>query len=125
MSKCMIKNIEVKTQGPFHSLLTLITTKGLRIVETKEDEEKAITVRVPPYIAERLDVYATATRTSRSFLIRTLLEGALDQMDEIIIEEEERQAKAYEEMSMMAEEIDKAKVEKINKAKSLLEKWQK
>jgi predicted DNA-binding protein len=122
MSKTIIKT-EVQS-GPFLTLLTVLTSKTMRLVETKEDNEKAMTVRFSPTIAERLDSYAKAARMSRSLLIRMLLEGALDEMDEIIIKETERREEEDSLMSMQFEELEKARIEKANRAKAVLEKWQ-
>lgn len=115
----------IPTHGPFHMLLTILSSKSMRIVETKEDDEKAITMRVSPTIADRLDAYAKAARTSRSTLIRILIEGALETMDEIVIMENDRHAEAAAMMEMAFEDFEREKREKLDRAKAVLEQWQK
>ncbi|GFE60623.1 ribbon-helix-helix protein, CopG family [Geobacter sp. AOG2] len=123
MAKTILKE-EVQSQGPFMSLLHLISRKSFRVIETKEKGETAITVRVPPLTAERLDSYAKAARISRSFLIRMLIEGALDEMDDLVIKENEYLETQNDLLSATFEEMDKEKKEKENRAKAILEQWQ-
>jgi predicted DNA-binding protein len=121
VAKTILKH-EVTSQGPFMTLLGLLSRKGLQVIETKDKGEIAITVRVPPLTADRLETYAKASRISRSFLIRMLIEGALDEMDDLVIQEDERQEEENELMSAQFDEIDKEKKEKENRAKALLVK---
>jgi len=123
MAKTILKE-EVQSQGPFMTLLSILFNQTRRLIETKAKDEIAITMRVPPLIADRLDSYAKAARISRAFLIRILIEGALDEMDDLVIDENERLETENERMSAAFEEIDKEKKEKENRAKAVLAKWQ-
>jgi predicted DNA-binding protein len=123
MAKMILKE-QVVSQGSFMMLMSLLTSNAMQLIETKHKGEIAITMRVPPLIADRLDAYAKAARISRAFLIRMLIEGALDEMDDLVITEDERREKEDEVLFAEIEERNKEKKEKENRARALLAKWQ-
>lgn len=110
---------QIQKGNPFSFIASLVFNKSRRIIDTKDSDEKAITVRVPQEIAERLDNYATACRISRTLLIKQLLEISLDEVDEAVVEEEERQ-QAEGQVWDAIEELQKQKKERLSRAKAIL-----
>lgn len=110
---------QIQKGNPFSFIASLVFNTSRRIIDTKDSDEKAITVRVPQEIAERLDNYATACRMSRALLIKQLLEISLDELDEAVVDEEERQ-RAESQIWDAMDELEKQKKERLCKAKAIL-----
>jgi hypothetical protein len=96
-------------------------SKSARVTQTDEDTV-AVTLRFSPRTKERLAAYAEAGRTSMNAVGSILIEHALDQLDQLVIEEEERLAKEAEASADVDEMIEKKRADE-EKALGIIKGW--
>lgn len=114
-----INKDDVQKGNPFSFIASMVFSRSRQLIETKEPDEKAITVRVSADIADRLESYSNACRMSRAFLIRELLKISLDELDEAVVDEENRQLDE-ESIWNAIKEFDEKRKEKLSRAREIL-----